>query len=367
MNKARLLIPVFLCAGGSMYAQHEAMFSYQVNIAQYDTIYTYEWLNENPCAATEKALGKEYGEYLKKDLVWLFTYEELKKINSRYTLQYSLTDELERFITKTTTENIQNEYNDNFFFFKWNSYQFYTLFHHKVRDKTFRDILYNRAVEMMCRLCAYYPRDYKEKLIKAFSDALIVIDDMQKHKCEVKNDNTKSWKPLMIFVDGKPDEKICWGISGFLLRRIYMDNVPYSEIREKVTTLITKLRAVDTTKNAQYLKKYVINNDICYNVSSTANYFTSTSNKLIFQTYDKPDEKDYPHSITCRYNNGDKFYVIGNYPWCKTELKTIILDRYLNVIYHEPIRLSQPLNITLPQSAQPKKKQKSAQKPTLSK
>lgn len=394
MNMKQVFFSVLFSLFGIVlsFAQKEAMFEYQVNLSLNDTIMTDKWLELNPDAEYELSVSKEQGQELSTEVLNLCTHEELKKImdtdvESYYRLEsfygnqaaakkqeldehindYALLKkDVTAFINTTITDNVNREYKDNFSFLNWYGYKFGSLFHYKITDKQFRDVLYNHAVTLLSKLCSHYPKDYKDKLIKAFNEALQTMDAMQQHKCEVKENDAMSWKPLMFFIDGVANEEISNGITGFLLRRIYMDNIPYKEVREKTANLIAKLKATDTSHNAKYQQKYIINGDIAYCITATSNYFVSLSNGKALQTYTNTNEQVYyPHMITCKSNNGQMFYIINNYPWCNSELKVIIVDKYLNVIYHEPINLSSPILLSSPQQKQSVKSSSSQPKPVL--
>ena len=388
MKKLHLFV---LCVmSTTILCAQNAKFSYVVSLYGNDSINTYEYLRQNPCFDFESQISESAGTELKNALLPMFTHEDLKHIldsdieyyqrclrnNSFYNTTASaekqkldtkladfagLQKECGDFVMACTKNNIQSGYKDDFGFFKWNSYKFYSLFHAKVSNRAFRDAIYNKAVDLLCKMAAYYPKDYKTKLVKEFSVALNAIDEAQKHKYEVKNDNSRGWEQIVFFVDGTPNYQIGEGLAGFLLRRIYMDNIPYAEIREKTAILIAKIKAIDVSKNASVLCKYTINNELLYCIGSEENYFVANNKKMI--TYATPINIAYnTHVIKVRYNDGENFYQISNYKWCNEELKTVIVDKYMNVIFHSPNTLSKPINITQLQS--PKLPAQQTQAPT---
>lgn len=398
MKKAFLLTLLFL--GVSFSYSQSSKFSYNITLSTVDSIDTQKYLNQNPCLDFERQLGTTSSYELKLELVPMFTHEELKKIvdSDIESYQYNLKNntfwrttataekqkidkkladyaglqkELEDFVMKCITDNIKFGYKDNFWFFKWNKYKFYSLFHYKISNKSFRDALYNKAVDVLCAMVAYYPKDYKTKLIREFTKALNTLEEAPKHKYEIKEDISKSWKPIVFFIDGVPNEDFGYGLIGFLFRRIYMDNIPYSEIYEKTANLVAKVKMVDVSKNANYFCKYTINNEMLYCIGSEENYFVSMLNNKKMITYSNPYEiAYYPNIIKARYNDGEYFYQISNYRWSNTELKTVIVDKYMNVIFHEPNTLSEPISITTPQKNKQqtqKQPQKTDIKPQLSK
>lgn len=393
MKKIALFLTCFINA--SVFAQTSTKFAYTISLSSQDSIDTGLYLRTNPCADFESELGTYAGEELKHNLLSLCSHGDLKKImdsdveyykrclknNSFYNTTASaekqridsqiadyigLQSETGDMIMECVNNNIQNGYKDDFSSFSWNSYKYYSLFHSKIVEKSFRDVIYNKAVDVLCKMVEFYPKDYRAKLVREFSIALKAIDEAQKHKYEVKNDETNSWKPLVFFIDGVADYEKGYGLTGFLLRRIYMDNIPYIEIREKTINLIAKVKAIDISKNKDILSKYIINNEIAYCIGTELNFFESLTNQKRMVVYTTSYEKTYyPNIIKLRYNDGQNFYQISNYKWCNTELKTVVVDKYMNIIFHQPVRLSVPIQIIDTQQKQSVKPSSSQPKPML--
>lgn len=357
------------------FAQHKASQTVSVNLGMNDTIHTLSWIRLNPFEDFEKSLAAQYGQLIKTQISGLLSDEDVKrivdneieyyqdclarnsfynttaakekqKIDNRLANPNALRLELEKEVVEMVAQNLDHQYKDNFQCFGWKSWKYYSLFHLKVKNQVFRDALYNKAVDVLCKLVAFYPKDYRAHLISAFSESLKVLDGAAsgKHSYVIKTDESKSWKPLVIFVDGVPDMELGYGITGFLLRRVYMDGVPLSEVRSKTSSLIAKIRSVDNSRNANVMSKYIINNEIAFCVGANRNYFLSLSSNKEFVSYISEYEQNYyGHDIYARYNNGQIFYQIVNvYTW-QSELKTIILDKFFNITYHEPLNLTQPI------------------------
>ena len=294
---------------------------------------------------------------------------EKQKIDKKLADFAGLKKEFGDDIMEYTAKNIKNGYKDNFSYFAWNRDRYYSLFHSKISNKSFRDVIYNKAVDMLCKMVAYYPKDYRAKLLREFNNSLKTLDEAKNHRYEVKEDVSKSWKPLVFFIDGVANYQFGYGLTGFLFRRVYMDGIPYEEIREKIVNIIAKIKAVDVSKNASILSKYTINNELIFCIGADENYYASVVNNKKLVTYNYPNEiAYYPNIIKVRFNEGENFYQISNYGWCNTELKTIIVDKFINIIYHSPSDLSQPINITQPQRKKQQTQQiKPSTKPQLTK
>lgn len=391
------VISIFLsCVSVIAVAQHKAQHTYNITIGRNDTIQTTTWIRQNLFEEYEKSLAAQYGQSIKSQISGLLSDDDVKhivdgeieyyqdrlqrnsfynttadeekqKIEERLANPNALRLELEKDIVEMVGLNLNYQYKDNYQCFGWNPWKYYSLFHLKVKNQTFRDALYNKAVDVLCKLVAYYPKDYRTHLISAFSESLKILDGAAsgKHSYTIKVDESNDWKPLVIFVDGNPDIELGYGITGFLLRRVYMDNIPLSEVRTKTSSLIAKLKSIDTSKNDNIMSKYVINNDIAFCVGANRNYFLSLASNKEFVPFNSEYEQNYyDNIILTRYNNGQVFYqIVNNYTW-QTELKTIVLDKYFNVIYHEPLSLSQPIQIKALQPQQNSSSQQNG-KPTL--
>lgn len=297
-----------------------AMFTFSVQLTSSDSIDTQKWLNEELTQNKENELAQKYTNLISPTL-----------------RQYVSTTEFsEQELLQTMQNNFNNEYKDNYWSFGWNAWKYSSLFHKNVTTKTFRDFLFNKACDILCELIAYYPKDYKTHLVSAFTDALKMLNDVPNHKYEIKDSNPNDqWDDLVIFKDGVMQREMGYGIKGFLLRRIYMDNIPYTEIKEKAITLLNKIKAVDNSKNLSVLAHYTINNDIAYCIASESNYFISLASKKKFYPYNNAYLKAYyPNIIKYRFNAGQSFYVISNLQWC-SEKGTTIIDKNADVIYSE--------------------------------
>lgn len=374
----RIILSFMIVCVSTVLCAQSAKFTYTATLSIYvdDSIDTYNYLKQNPCLDFETSLANTAGQELKNTLIPMFTHNELKKMvdldieyyqrclknNSFYNTTASaekqkidrkladyagLQRECGKLIADCAANNILNGYKDDFAFFRWDSYKYYSLFHSIISNKAFRDAIYNKAVDLLCKMVAYYPKDYRAKLIREFSASLKVLDEAPKHHYEIRKDYSYGWEQLVFYIDGRQNVMFGYGLTGFLFRRIYLDNVPYAEVREKTANLIAKVKAIDTSKNADVLCKYTINNEILYCIGSEENFFVSLANNKKMITYTNPLEIAYnTNIIKVRYNEGQRYYQISNHRWCNTELKEVIIDKFMNVIYHRPNTLSQPIKIT---------------------
>ena len=314
------LLSFIICLTCMMTAQTTAMFKYDVQLNTTDSIFTSNWISTNPVIEKEKEIINKYSASLLQDVRQYISEEKMPQ----------------KDIRKIVEQNLTNEYKDNFHVFAWNSYKYSDLFHSTITIKGFRDALFARACDILCDLIKSYPKDYKTHLVNEFTSALNFINEVPNHHYEIKEDLSYSWKPLTIFVDGKANHEICYGIKGFLLRRIYLNKISHSEIKEKITILLTKIKEVDNSKNASILCCYTINKEIVYCISATKQYFASVSNNKTFVPYQQEYEMAFwPNLIQYRINHNQGFYIIENSSWSTSDYKKAVVDKYLNIIHRE--------------------------------
>ena len=247
-------------------------YSYSVQLNSTDSIDTQKWLNLKPTENKEKELAQRYAGLISPALRQYVSTTELPEQDLQNIMQW----------------NIQDQYKDvcQYACFGWNAYKFSKVFHSKVNIKAFRDVLFDKACDVLCELIAFYPKDYKTKLVHAFTEAQKTLNDIPNHRYEIKDSNPNDqWEDLVIFKDGVMNRDLGYGINGFLLRRIYMDNIPVGEIKEKLSILLNKVKTTDTSKNPAYLIRYTINNEVAYCITAESNYFVSVTTGKKFLPY----------------------------------------------------------------------------------
>lgn len=308
-----------LCLASMALAQQNAMFTYNVQLTSMDSIDTQKWIRENPIRNKENEIAQKYANLISSALQQYVPVAEVAEQDLLDIMQW----------------NINGIYKDDYGCLRHNG-KSNSLFHSNIGNKSFRDFLFKMACDILCELVSYLPKDYKIHLLRAFNNALKMLNDIPNHRYEIKEDLSSEWKPLVIFKDGRADYSLGYGINGFLLRRIYMDNIPYNEIKEKTTTLINKLKAVDNARNANVLCCYIINNEMMYCIASESNYFMSaTSRKKYIPYTDEIEKAYYPNIVKYRYNAGTGFYTIYNLQWSKSNNKAVVIDANANVVYKE--------------------------------
>ena len=128
------------------------------------------------------------------------------------------------------------------------------------KKKDVRDAIFDRGCDFICELVTVLPKDFKEKIVmqlQKFNDEIVEIgNDIAAHKYELKS-----------FVDDEVGkiyylERDCLSTdyrnehNHWWLRRIFIDQIPYDEIKSRSTELLTRVQNVDNSKNADVLSIY---------------------------------------------------------------------------------------------------------------
>lgn len=154
----RIILSFMIVCVSTVLCAQSARFTYTATLSIYvdDSIDTYNYLKQNPCLDFETSLANTAGQELKNTLIPMFTHNELKKMvdldieyyqrclkdNSFYNTTASaekqkidrkladyagLQRECGKLIADCAANNILNGYKDDFAFFKWDSYKYYSL------------------------------------------------------------------------------------------------------------------------------------------------------------------------------------------------------------------------------------------------
>lgn len=337
------LLSCFLCISIISNAQPKAIFSQSISLSNSDSIDTYEYLrNWENKKEIEENLAKKYTTQILPTL-----YQELKT-------DIKDEKELENYILYSMEREFSVEYkryygakNNMLGEVGYNDFV-QSLFRSCLKKKSMRDFLFNRLCDILCDFVSLYPKDYKKKLISLLNESLEMLNDIPNHKYEIKDGEGISdeyWPvfgngvsgDLVIFKDGIGDRKLGYGVNGFVLRRIFIDNIPYTEIKEKMITLINELKSINNSNNSDVYSCVVINNDIAYCIGSENNYFISIFSNKKYVPYEKDRNGSnftyFNNVVKYRENKGNHFYLILNKEYEKP--RAIVIDKNAEVIYKE--------------------------------
>lgn len=151
-----------------------------------------------------------------------------------------------------------------------------TYYHSLAQVKAVRGFGCRVISDMLVDYCEYFPKDFKTKIVSELTDVLMTIKKCKKHRYECVEDK---WGDLCLSVDGKINNSIAYSLEGFIARRICMDNIPVSEMELFVSSLLKKLKSVNTESNPDILYKVTINNELSYCLGIEGPFFISEKNR----------------------------------------------------------------------------------------
>lgn len=208
----------------------------------------------------------------------------------------------------------------------------YKFLHKAIKNKKIRELSIEILGNMLVDLCKYYPKDFKQKVLRTLKSTLNFVNDMYKHKYEIIG----SWNRL--FVDGYQNRDLSFTIEGFIIRRVITDKVPKEEIKGYLNKLITKLQAIDTSENKDILSVIKINDRLKCCFSCSEFYFVINNKKIRIKEYDNPkyewvDYYNVPYMDITHLQDNDNhtFYSIE----FKNLDKKLLISNEGEVVYEE--------------------------------
>ncbi len=316
--KAKIILFLLLLSSVA-FAQYTSLYSYDIQLNTTDSIDTYQWLKNYPFSQQDQQIINKYTNSICNGIRTYISNEEMPNAD----------------IEKVVKYNLNNAYYHTLSGVIYQSYKYYNMLHLKIKNKNFRDFLFNKACDILCDLVSIYPRDFQVNMEELIESTLEFMTDIPNHTYEIKEDLQYSWRPLTIFVDGQPDHNIAFTLNGFLIRRMIIDNVSYDEVLSKLQTLLQKISDIEHD-NPDFAYSYVINNEIIYYIGCFMNYFKSLEYDEYYVPYvDSREMVVAPNVIKCRQNFGQNFYIISNRLWTDSEYTHTVVDKYMNIIYQE--------------------------------
>ena len=263
---------------------------------------------DNPCRDQEIEIANKYiNETLSSPL--------LKAIGIR---------DFEDDIKTAITDNITIAYNDERFNPVINRVRIYyndgfNKFLHKIiKIPKARELLFDISSNLICDVCRFYPKDFKQKVVGKIKKSLAFVSTMNNHKYEAVDLNT--WQTeLTLLIDGKENEEIALGIEGFLIRRVITDGFTIPELTDYLEKLLKKIEAVDVSDNSDVLQSISINDDLTYYVTATGNYYLANKTKTKVLPYNPEATSVQPIGFTqlqCFKDKTSNMYKISyGYPY----------------------------------------------------
>lgn len=252
------------------------------------------------------------------DLMDAYFVQE-KALSSKYTHEILSSGLLKAFgiqehemeITECIEFNCEGMYTSLFMLGEiWNlpNYDYY---HDLIKVKEIRDFGYKLLTRLLVDYCNYYPKDFTTNVQAIVDEALAFVQDMPNHQYKIDYDK---WGNGTIFVDGNElDSDFGFTVKGFILRRIYTDEVPVSEIKNFLTSLSARLKSIDKQNKSEILFKVLINNEMsfCYGVLGPF-FYAERTRKKIYPLQDKHDLKLSDPKLYYTSGSDGSYYKIVN-------------------------------------------------------
>lgn len=272
-----VLCVIVMCVCVSSFAQ-SAMFSKQVDLKTGDSLILSPNYPTYPKEAHKKEMAianKCADEILSSGLLKAFDIDKYGK-GIREIIRYNC-DKL--YIDGGVDDFCINIYSgvksDDF---DWDGY--YDFLHKIVRVKAIRGFGYKVLTKLLVDFASYYPKDFNNELIATLKDLSFFIGDMKHHKYTVVKSTYEGRECCPeIYIDGKGSNISPYSIKGFILRRIFLDEVPAEEIKKFVSSLSAKLKATNKENNYDIFYKVTINDEIDYCYTAAGAYFYSKKTK----------------------------------------------------------------------------------------
>lgn len=139
-----------------------------------------------------------------------------------------------------------------------------------IRVKSVRECLFGIVANLFVEICELYPKDYQASLIAGLEEMQTFLDDIPNHKYKIVTD-TEGYE--VFNVDGKLNEDFGMSAEGFVLRRMYKDDVPIQEIKGYVSQMLSRLKKVENQNNPDVFYKATINKNLSFYLCSNGWYF----------------------------------------------------------------------------------------------
>jgi len=319
----RIVSLLFLLYSALSYGQ-TAVFSSTINTTNEDMHVMPLYDDENPMRAQEEVLAQKYAddftkltllraigiENYKTEISDAFKYSISGAYNSYNILAPMRADsKLKSFIIKISA------------------------------NETIRNLLADFSIDVVCDLCKFYPKDFKREAKKQIQEAKEIVESLPSLHIVIRNHT--------LYVNGERDYEYYNGLRGFLIRRIYEDDIPLQYISDYIDRLSARVDATDVSSNKDYLGMVTINDELDYCISATGNFFYFKKNNLrIVPSFMKSyyAQRDTQTSVECFTDNNSHYYKIRELhlqydtysdKWKTKSYRFIVIDSEGNQFYQE--------------------------------
>lgn len=320
----RLLALILLFSSCFAFGQ-TAMFSSSVTLGDGERCVMPLYYDSNPCEEQETAIAETYYQKLMDNtLLRALGLEEYSN-----TLSWCLKESISDIYDSNKIEE---------YFFVYHGLSDFLL---KIgRNAKVRKILSDTAIDLVCDLCKYYPKDFKETILCKVKECKNFVDTISRHTYASNYDQ--------LYIDGKASPDDAYGIKGFIIRRVLDNSVPADEFAQILDKLYSRVNGVDVSANKDILRSVYINNELTYNTTVKGNYYSINKTGLSIKPYfmDSPWSSRFQHNLVqCFVGDDGVYYKIvaysvnydyreRNYVINPTD-NLIIIDNQGNIIYQE--------------------------------
>lgn len=131
------------------------------------------------------------------------------------------------------------------------------------QNKAFRNAIYDRVLDFLTDVVSALPQNVKNYIIDYLLEIDNILDEIGRHDYSLRTyPNSERW--YYFIVDGKANHEIGYTKTGWILRRIYIDKIPYNELKETTTNIISKLKGIDVGKNPNFTTGCIIDNTFLF-------------------------------------------------------------------------------------------------------
>ena len=245
----RLLALILLFSSCFAFGQ-TAMFSSSVTLGDGEMCIMPTYDEHNPCEEQERAIASTYYERLMDNT--LLRALGLNKFDST----------LASNIRESVVGQYDSYYIRDHYTIDWYLGDFIIKI---AKNERVRKILADTVIDLICDLCKYYPKDYKEAVLNKVKETQQFVDNMVKHTYESRDGE--------LYIDGVAAPDDAYGIKGFIIRRVIAYDMPIDDFANTLDRLYTRVDAVDVSSNKDILRSVYINKDITYNTTANGNYY----------------------------------------------------------------------------------------------
>lgn len=264
----RLLALILLFSSCFAFGQ-TAMFSSSVTLGDGEMCVMPSYRNNNPCEEQEKAIADTY----------------YKRLMDNTLLRALGIQKYDEYLERDLYDSIVGKYDGYYIAEHFDIGYYLGDFLRRIsKNSKVRAILADTAIDLVCDLCKYYPKDFKANVLIKVTESKNFVDTLSRHKYESRDGN--------LYIDGVEAPEDAYGLRGFIIRRIINNDIPEDDFARILDKLYSRVSSVDVSANKDILRSVYINNAITYNTTVNGNYFCVNKTGAVIVPYFMKDVWD---------------------------------------------------------------------------